>query len=325
MTKYFIKRFLIAIPVMFAISVATFLMVQALPGGPFDSVGEKPMPERTRLLLEKRYGLDQPIHIQFFNYIGNLLKGDLGLMMRNPSQTVNEIVANTFPVSIQLGLLSMALGFMIGIPAGIIAALRHNSVFDATATFIAVLGVSIPNLVLGPLLMLVFGVQLDWFPIAFWGADPPDFWLGYFPPLGSMEFWTHAVLPVFTLGTGISAGISRLTRAGLLEVLNEDYIRTARAKGLKERVVVSVHALKNSMIPVATVLGPLFAGVVTGSLIVEQIFAINGMGRRFIQSIGEREYFLLTSLTLIYSVLLIIGNIMVDVMYAWLDPRIRYD
>lgn len=326
MTKYFIKRVLIAVPVMFAIAVATFLLVEALPGGPFDALSDgRAMPERTRVLLERRYGLDQPLHVQFFSYMGNLLQGELGPMMRTPSQTVNDIVANTFPVSIQLGLLSMILGFMIGIPAGIIAALRHNSIFDATATFIAVLGVSIPNLVLGPLLMLVFGVQLEWLPIAFWGADPPEFWLGYIPPLAKPEFWTHAVLPVVTLGTGISAGISRLTRAGLLEVLNEDYIRTARAKGLKERVVISVHALKNSMIPVATVLGPLFAGVVTGSLIVEQIFAINGMGRRFIQSIGEREYFLLTSLTLIYSVLLIFGNIMVDVMYAWLDPRIRYD
>jgi oligopeptide transport system permease protein len=177
--------------------------------------------------------------------------------------------------------------------------------------------------VLGPILILIFGVWLGWLPIAFWGADPP-FTLYFLPPLTS-QFWTHAVMPVFAIGTGISAGVSRLTRAGLLEVLAEDYIRTARSKGLRERVVVSVHALKNSLIPVATVMGPLFAGAVTGSLIVEQIFAINGMGRRYIQSIGSREYFLLTSLTLVYSVVLIIGNIAVDVMYAWLDPRIRYD
>lgn len=324
MAKHFIKRVLVAIPVMFAVAVATFMMVQALPGGPFDTVGERPMPERTRIMFERRYGLDQPVYKQFFSYIGGLLQGDLGLMMRNPSQNVNDIVAQTFPVSIQLGVLSMTLGFTIGIPAGIIAALKHNSFLDHTATFIAVLGVSIPNLVLGPLLMLYFGVKWELLPIAFWGADPPDFLWGYIPPM-TKEFWLHAIIPVFTLGTGISAGISRLTRAGLLEVLNEDYIRTARAKGLKESAVIAGHALKNSMIPVATVLGPLFAGVLTGSLIVEQIFAINGMGRRFIQSIGQREYFLITSLTLIYSVLLIFGNIMVDVMYAWLDPRIRYD
>lgn len=322
MTKFIIRRILVAIPVMFAIALATFLLVQALPGGPFDSVGQKAMPDHIRDLLERRYGLDQPLYIQFFNYLGNLLQGDLGPMMRS-TQDVNDIVAQTFPVSIQLGLLSILLGFIIGIPAGIIAALKHNSTVDSAATLVAVLGVSIPNLVLGPLLILIFGVWLEWLPIAFWGADPP-FTLYFLPPMTS-EFWTHAVLPVFAIGTGISAGISRLTRAGLLEVLSEDYIRTARSKGLRERAVVVVHALKNSMIPVATVLGPLFAGAVTGSLIVERIFAINGMGRRYIDSIGAREYFLLTSLTLVYSVVLILGNVMVDVMYAWLDPRIRYD
>jgi len=323
MTKFIIRRILVAIPVMFAIALATFLLVQALPGGPFDTVGQKAMPEHIRELLERRYGLDQPIYVQFFNYLGNLLQGDLGPMLRSSTDDVNDIVAQTFPVSIQLGLLSILLGFIIGIPTGILAALKHNSVVDSAATLIAVLGVSIPNLVLGPLLILIFGVWLGWLPIAFWGADPP-FTLYFLPPLTS-QFWTHAVLPVFAIGTGISAGVSRLTRAGLLEVLAEDYIRTARSKGLRERAVVSVHALKNSLIPVATVMGPLFAGAVTGSLIVEQIFAINGMGRRYIQSIGSREYFLLTSLTLVYSVVLIIGNIAVDVMYAWLDPRIRYD
>lgn len=323
MTKFIIRRFLLAIPVMFAIALATFLIVQALPGGPFDAVGQKAMPEHIRELLERRYGLDQPLYIQFFSYLGNLMRGDLGPLMRSNVEDVNDILNQTFPVSIQLGILALSLGFIIGIPTGVLAALKHNTVIDSAATLIAVLGVSIPNLVLGPLLILVFAVWLDWFPIAFWGADPP-FTLYFLPPMTS-QFWSHAVLPVFAIGTGISAGISRLTRAGLLEVLSEDYIRTARSKGLRERAVIVVHALKNSMIPVATVMGPLFAGAITGSLIVELIFAINGMGRRFVNSIGQREYFLLTSLTLVYSVLLIFGNIMVDVMYAWLDPRIRYD
>jgi oligopeptide transport system permease protein len=323
MTKFFIRRVLVAIPVMFAIALATFLLIQALPGGPFDAVGQRAMPEHIRQLLERRYGLDQPLYLQFFSYLGNLLRGDLGPLMRSTTQDVNDIVAQTFPVSIQLGVLAMMLGFIIGVPTGIIAALKHNTFIDSAATMIAVLGVSIPNLVLGPLLILIFGVYLDWLPIAFWGADPP-FTFFFLPPMTS-QFWSHAVLPVFAIGTGISAGISRLTRAGLLEVLSEDYIRTARSKGLRERAVIVVHALKNSMIPVATVLGPLFAGAITGSLIVELIFAINGMGRNFVGSIGAREYFLLTSLTLIYSVMLIFGNIMVDVMYAWLDPRVRYD
>lgn len=323
MLNFVIRRILIAIPVLLAIALATFLLVQAMPGGPFDAVGFRAMPEPIRELLEQRYGLNDPLYVQFFRYMGNLLQGDLGPMLRDRSQDVNGVVAATFPVSIQLGILSLILGFIIGVPSGIIAALRHNSAVDHAATFIAVLGVSIPNLVLGPFLILVFGVWLDWLPIAFWGADPP-FALYFLPPL-TWKFFIHAILPTVALGTGISAGLSRLTRAGLLEVMSEDYIRTARAKGLRERAVVAVHALKNSLIPVATVMGPLLAGVLTGALVVENIFAINGMGRRFVQSIGAREYFLITSLTLIYSVLLIVGNILVDVMYAWLDPRIRFD
>lgn len=324
MSRYIIRRILVAIPVMFAVSVATFMLVRILPGGPFDSVnGQKRMPPAVKELMENRYGLNEPYYVQYFNYLGNVLQGDLGPMLTQTGRTVNDIVAETFPVSIQLGTISMILGYSIGIPLGIIAALRHNSWIDYSATTFAVLGVSIPNLVLGPVLILIFGVKLDWFPIIRWGADPP-FFMGFLPPM-TFDFWHHAALPVFALGTGISAGIARLTRAGLLEVLSEDYIRTARAKGLKERAVIIIHALKNSMIPVVTLFGPLLAGLLTGSLIVEQIFAINGMGRQFVGSIGQREYFLITSLTLIYSVLLISGNIVVDIMYAWLDPRIRYD
>jgi oligopeptide transport system permease protein len=323
MTKYIIRRILVSIPVVFLMVLATFALVHAMPGGPFDAVGFRAMPEHMRVIMERRYGLDKPLYEQFFLYFINLLQGDLGPMLRLRSQSVNDVVAQTFPVSIQLGLLAVTLAFAIGVPAGIIAALNHNTWLDYTATFFAVFFVSIPNLVLGPLLILIFGVYLDWFPIAFWGADPP-FILGFLPR-PNMEFWSHAALPTFALGTGISASIARLTRAGLLEVLSEDYIRTARAKGLREQTVILVHALKNSLIPVATILGPLLASVLTGTLIIEQIFAINGMGRRFVSSINEREYFLLTSLTLIYGIMLVMGNLLVDIMYAWLDPRIRFD
>ncbi|MDF1499034.1 MAG: ABC transporter permease [Anaerolineales bacterium] len=323
MTKYIIRRILLSIPVLIAISLATFLMIQALPGGPFDVVGTKAMPEQMRQLLERRYGLDRPLYEQYFLYIGNLLQGELGPMLRFRGQDVNDIVAQSLPVSMQLGMLSISLGFLIGIPAGIIAALKHNTAIDHAATFIAVLGVSIPNLVLGPLLILIFGVYLDWFPIAFWGADPP-FILGIFPK-PTAQFWLHAVMPTFALGTGISASVARLTRAGLLDVLSADYIRTARAKGLRERVVIVVHALKNSLIPVATILGPLLAALLTGTFVIEQIFALNGLGRYFVNSVNQREYFLLTSITLVYGLFLIVGNLFVDIMYAWLDPRIRYD
>ncbi len=323
MTKFIIRRFLFSIPVLFAITLFTFAVVQALPGGPFSSVGEKSMPEHMRLIMERRYGLDKPVYEQFWLYLKRLGQGDLGPMFKLRSQTVNDIVAQTWPVSIQLGVLSLILGFTIGLPAGIIAALKRNSMIDYAATFGAVLGASIPNMVLAPILILVFGVWLKWLPIAFWGADPP-FILGFLPK-PTPEFWSHAVMPTVSLGTAISAGIARLTRASLLEVMGEDYIRTARAKGLRERVVIVRHALKNAMIPVATIVGPLLAGLLTGTFIVEQIFALNGMGRRFINSVSEREYFLLTGLTLIYALMLVMGNLLVDITYAWLDPRIRYD
>lgn len=323
MVTYIIRRILISIPVIFLMILATFLLVQAMPGGPFDFVGQKSMPEYMKRILEDRYGLNKPLSTQFFSYIGNLAKGELGPLVKIPSQDVNDVVRNTFPVSFQLGLMSLLLGFGIGIPAGIVAALKHNSFFDYTATFAAVLLASIPNLVLGPILIYIFGVKLDWLEFVGWGAEPP-FILGIFPRL-SVDFFLKAILPVVALGTAYSAGVARLTRAGLLEVLNQDYIRTARAKGLKERSVVLLHALKNSLIPVATLVGPMLAGAVTGSLIIENIFALNGMGRQFITGIQQREYFLITSLTLIYGTLLISGNIFVDILYAWLDPRIRYN
>lgn len=323
MVRYIIRRLLIAIPVVFLVILATFVLVQSMPGGPFDAVGTRAMPENMIRILERRYGLDKPLYEQFFLYVVNIFKGDFGPMFREPAQTVRDVIGQTFPVSVQLGLMSTIVAFVIGIPIGIIAALNHNTVVDYVATFLAVVSISIPALVLGPVLIYFFALKLQWFPIAFWGENPP-FFLGFIPPL-SRDFFAHAALPVFSLGTGAAAGIARLTRAGLLEVLSSDYIRTARAKGLRERVVIVVHALKNSLIPVATILGPLLANILTGAFITETIFAINGMGRRFVNSIGQREYFLQTGLVLIYGILLVMANLMVDIMYAWLDPRIRYD
>lgn len=323
MLRFIIRRVLIAIPTILLVILATFVLVQAMPGGPFDAVGQKAMPEHIRIILERRYGLDKPLYEQFARYVLNIFKGDFGPMFRQPGQSVSDIIGQTFPISIQLGSMSLVLGFAFGIPIGIIAALNHNGIIDYVMTFLAVVTISIPVLVLAPLLIYVFAVQLDWFPVAFWGAHPP-FFLGFIPRI-DQEFVSHAVLPVFTLGTGSAAAIARLTRAGLLEVLSSDYIRTARAKGLRERIVIVVHALKNSLIPVVTILGPLLAGLLTGAFVTETMFAINGIGRRFVLSIGEREYFLQTSLVLLYGLLLIGGNLLVDIMYAWVDPRIRYD
>ncbi len=220
---------------------------------------------------------------------------------------MNDIIKAALPISAQLGLMSMAVGLVIGIPAGCIAALRQNTVTDYSTTFLAILGSSIPNIVLGPILIWIFALTLGWFPVARWQG--PKYW----------------VLPVFTLGTALSAGIARLTRGSLLQVIQSDYIRTARSKGLREVIVIARHALKNSLIPVITVLGPMFAAVMTGTFAVETIFGIPGLGRHFVTSIGNRDYPVVLGTTLLYAVLLVVANLFVDIAYAWLDPRIRYD
>ncbi len=326
MTRYIIRRILWFIPVTLAITFATFALVRAIPGGPFDVSGSRAVPEVIIGNLEETYHLDEPLWKQFASYVWNALHLDFGPSFNYKTQTVNDLISRGLPISFQLGLMALVLGLLIGIPAGVIAALRHNTVADYTATFIAVFGVSIPNIVLGPMLILIFAVWLNWLPVAEWGAVRPEHYFVYpWIPKPTVQFFQHAALPVLTLGSGISASIARLTRASLLQVIRQDYIRTARAKGLMERLVVARHALKNSLIPVVTVLGPLFAAVVTGTFIVEQIFAIPGMGRHFVASIGQRDYPLITGVTLVYAVFLVISNLLVDITYVWLDPRISYE
>lgn len=266
-----------------------------------------------------------PLDSQFWGYMWNALRFDFG-----PSLNVAQIQENTqvadeieerLPVSAKLGVVSVLFGFLFGIPLGVLAAIYHNSPIDYAATFFAILGASTPNIVLAPILIILFVVRFDI-------APPPDpqVWrdnasfLHWSPTyLGSL------VLPVIALGTGMSAGIARLTRASLLQVLGEDYIRTARAKGLRERTVIYIHALKNSLIPVATILGPLLAAILTGTFIVERIFAIPGLGESFIDGVAARDYTTIMAVTLLYSTFLIAGNILVDIIYTWLDPRIRFD
>jgi len=324
MTRYIIRRILWFLPVLFGIALVTFMLARAMPGGPFDFAGDRTIPPSVVLNLERKYHLDWPVYKQFGAYLWDLMRGDLGPSFYYRALTVNDIIKQSFPVSLQLGVLSLMLALLIGVPFGIFAALRHNTFADYSSTFVAVLGVSIPNIVLGPLLIYLFALTLSWFPVARWGADYTQFTLGFIPPMTS-RFWSHAALPTIALGTALSAVIMRLTRASVLEVLQEDYIRTARAKGLRERAVVVIHALKNALIPVVTILGPLFAAVVTGTFVVEQIFGINGMGQHFIDSVNNRDYPIVMGVTLLYSVLLVISNLAVDITYAWLDPRVRYD
>ncbi len=324
MTRYIIRRILWFIPVLVGISLITFVLARALPGGPFDFAGDRTIPASVVANLERKYHLDWPVWRQYLGWTWDLLRGDLGPSFHYRSLTVNDIIKQTFPVSFQLGIFSLILGLLIGIPAGTISALRHNTRVDYAASFIAILGVSIPNIVVAPFLIWIFALELDLFPVARWGADYTQFILGFIPPF-TVDFWRHAVLPSVALGTGLSASIARLTRASLLQVVGEDYIRTARAKGLRERVVILVHAMKNALIPVVTILGPLFAAVVTGTFVVEQIFGIGGMGQHFVDSVNNRDYPIVMGTILLYSVLLVIANLAVDITYAWLDPRIRYD
>jgi oligopeptide transport system permease protein len=348
MLKFTLRRILGFIPVLFSIAAVTFFLARIIPGGPFDFVGDKSLPESVVRNLEAKYHLDWPMWKQFVSYmIGDelkfgsitvfdldpenpaysygVLRGDLGPTFRYRGQSVNDIVGTTFPLSAQLGIMALILGLVIGIPAGIVAALKQNSWIDYSATFVAVLGVSIPSLVLAPLFIWIFALKLGWFPVASWGAKPPYlenmFSLGF----DWFNYFLHAFLPVVILGTGVSAIFARLMRASLLQIIREDYIRTARAKGLKERLIIYRHALKNGLIPVATVVGPIFAGFVTGTLVIEQFFGLNGMGKLFVQSIGNRDYAMILGTTLIYAVILVFANLLVDLTYGFLDPRIRLD
>ncbi len=307
MTRYIVRRILWFIPVLFAVTLFTFMLVRIIPGGPFDRVGDRTLPAEIVANLEAKYHLDQPVWRQFLSYLLDLLRFDLGPSFSYRTMTVNDVIHDSLPPSAQLGAMSIALGLLIGLPAGCLAALKRNTIIDYSATTAAILGASIPSMVMGPVLIWVFALKLNWFPVARW--EGPEYW----------------VLPVITLGTGLSAGIARLTRGSLLQVVQEDYIRTARAKGLRETIVIIRHALKNSLIPVVTILGPMFAAVLTGTFVVEQIFGIPGLGKHFVNSIGNRDYPIVMGTTLLYAVLLVVANLVVDITYAWLDPRIRYD
>ena len=307
MIQYLVRRILQFIPVLLAVTIFTFTLVRVIPGGPFDRIGDKTLPPEIVANLEAKYDLDKPVWLQYLDYLWNVLHFDLGPSFAFRTRTVNDIIATSLPVSAQLGAMSLVLALIIGVPTGCLAALKHNTSVDYGATFVAILFRSIPNIVLGPVMVWLFALKLGWFPVARW--EGPKYW----------------VLPVVTLGTAYSAGISRLTRGSLLEVLTEDYIRTARAKGLRELIVVSRHALKNALIPVVTYLGPIAAAILTGTFVVEQIFGIPGLGKHFIDSIGNRDYPLVMGTALLYALLLVSANLIVDITYAWLDPRIRYE
>ncbi len=303
MIKFILLRILQAIPTLFIIATLTFFMTRLAPGGPFDA--EKNIPEEIKEKLESHFGLEKPLHTQYFLYLGNLLQGDLGPSFKYMGWEVSELIAKAFPVSAQLGLFSLLIALVLGLPAGVVAALRKNSAYDYCLMITAMLGICLPTFVLGPLLILFFSS-----------------WLGWLPPLGWYSF-ADMILPSLTLGLFYGAYIARLTRAGMLETLNQDYIRTARAKGAPPVRVILRHAIKGGLLPVVTFLGPAFAGLISGSFIIESIFFIPGLGRFFVTAAFNRDYTMVLGTVLFYACLIIILNLLVDMIQASIDPKTR--
>jgi oligopeptide transport system permease protein len=305
MGRYVVKRLLQAIPVLLVIATLTFFMVRLAPGGPFDE--EKKVPKEIKERIEKHYGLDQPLWKQYLSYMGNLVQGDLGPSFKYAGWTVAELIGSSAPVSLMLGLLAMLIALSIGLPAGLIAALYKNSPVDYFAMSGAMIGICLPTFVMGPLLILGFSSGMGWFA-----------------PLGWYT-WSDMVLPSLTLGLYYAAYVARLTRGGMLEVLSQDFIRTARAKGASERRVMLKHALKGGLLPVVAFIGPAFAGIISGSFIIETIFFIPGLGRFFVTSALNRDYTMVLGTVLFYALLIIVMNIIVDLVQAWLNPRTRLE
>lgn len=306
MQGWLIKR-LVQVPVTLLVLITVaFLMTRVVAGSPFSD--EQGGSEEYIQRKEAQYGLDQPLIVQYGRYLGGVVQGDLGPSFKDESRTVNEIIGDHLPTSLLLGFASLLVAVGVGVGAGIASALRHNGLTDATAMTAATLGLCLPAFVIGPLLQGLFGVWLGWFPIAGWDSQAPAAYL---------------VLPALTLALPFAARIARLMRAGMLEALHQDHVRTARAKGLRESVVVLRHALRGGMLPVVSFLGPAVAAVLTGSLVVEEIFGVPGLGTEFISSANDRDLNLVLGTVLIYGLMLITANLLVDVAYGLIDPRIR--
>ena len=307
MLSYTLHRLLGAIPTLFVVITATFFLMRLAPGGPFDQ--EQTLPPEIKANLQAAYGLDEPLLVQYGRYLRGLSRGDFGPSFKYRDFTVTELIRQGLPVSLTLGMCALAIAIAIGIPLGIFAALRQDTVSDRLIVAIAVIGIAIPGFVVAPLLALVFGIHLRWLPVAGW--EP-----------GSIR---TLILPVVALALPVIAYVTRLTRGSLLEVLSSNYVRAARARGLPERAVITSHALKATLIPVVSYVGPAAAAVLTGSLVIETIFSLPGMGRYLVQGALNRDYTLVMGMVIVYATLTLLFNLVVDLLYGWLDPRVRRD
>ncbi|MEJ2535045.1 MAG: oligopeptide ABC transporter permease OppB [Gammaproteobacteria bacterium] len=306
MLRHAAQRLLGLLPTLLLLVTVVFFLVRVAPGGPFDT--EKALPPEIEANLNAKYHLDEPLVQQYFRYLGQILTFDFGPSFQYKDWTVNELIAQGFPVSLTVGGLAMLLAFVVGVLVGVSAALRQNTPWDYGVMGFAMLGVSIPNFVVAPVLILGFAVYAGWLPAGGWDWS-----------------WQRMVLPVATLALPVIAYIARLTRGSMIEVLHSNFIRTARAKGLPERQVILRHALKPALLPVISYMGPATAGLITGSVVIERIFSIPGLGSYFVQGALNRDYTLVMGVVIFYGFLIIVFNFIVDMLYLWLNPKIRYE
>ncbi len=305
MLIFICKRIIYAIPTILVIATITFFLIRLAPGDPLSD--EKAVPPEIQVNLDAYYGFDDPLWLQYIHFMENLFQGNLGPSFKYVGWTVNELIAQAFLTSLELGALSLVVAILLGLILGVIAALKKNTALDYFSMSIAMAGICMPTFVMGPLLVLFFGLYLEWFN-----------------PLG-WEHWSDRVLPALTLGIYYAAYIARLTRSGILEILNSDYIRTARAKGLPEWRVVFVHGIKTGLLPVVAFLGPASAGLISGSFVVETIFQVPGLGRFFVMAAFNRDYTMILGTVLFYAVLVILMNLIVDIFQIILNPRLKYE
>lgn len=309
MLRYTAERLLWLIPTLLAMMLVTFLVMHATPGSPLDpqAPNANSLPPELQKNLAEKYGLDKPLSIQFLTFVKNAVRFDFGFSYMFKSRTVAEILLNTFPVSLRLGIMAFAFAVVGGVTLGLLAATHQNSWIDYLCISLATLGVSLPNFIIGIFFIIVFSIKLRWLPVS--GFDTPSHW----------------ILPTVALGLGQLAVIARYTRSSVLDTIRSDYVRTARAKGLGQRVVITRHVLKNALIPVVTILGPILANIGTGSFFIETLYSVPGMGKFFVTSMTARDYNMIMAVILIYGVFLGTMNLVVDLIYGFADPRIRYD
>ena len=303
MISILVKRFVHGVIVLWAVASLTFILLRLAPGGPFDS--ERKLPPEIIANLEAKYHLNEPVLEQYSRYLAGVARGDLGPSYKYLDRGVTEIIADTLPTSALLGSLAVIFAVLVSFPLGLFAAYYRESVIDRFCLFLATLGISLPNFILGALLIWAVALQLGWLQAGRW------------------DDWSSVILPMVTLGAAPAAYLSALLRSTLIETLGEDFVRTARAKGAREQSVIARHALRNSLIPILTVMGPLTATLLTGSFVVEYVFAIPGMGRFFITAVTDRDYPLIMGVSLVYTAILVSANFAVDLLYGWVDPRIR--